>query len=229
MYFSQAASKKAEIKVSVENRVMVFVWLPKVEGQQTEAKHVLNAIQEARSQSCRVDVNVGHVAMATPNRYVSLWPGESARGNRYKVVDAAYSTIAKDIQNEKGVSDTIVTLYSLDTKAIETTFDAIQDSDDGFVLAGDNTKVRSENDRKGYNCNGLVYALLQRGGIDDITPFGSESRFAFYISPDKFDSYIKEVKAKELTKYSETKDFEKIAGEYIPTKRRNIFSKSEQD
>ena len=215
--------EEVEAKVKYENQVVIYVWKPKVDGQDATAKKVLNEISNARAQGRRANVNIGHVTLAIPQTYASIWPAESAGGNQFKVVKAAYvDSFKEDIDNEGREPDTIITLYSLNIKAIESSLREIKCSDAGFALSGDNSSTRSSNDKQAYNCNGLVYALLQAGGVDAITPFGAESRFVFYISPDKFDSYIKEVKEKELEKYPETANYQKNEKEYSPPKKKKM-------
>lgn len=227
MFFQRSKEEKqksGEVKICPKNRSLILIWLPKVENEPTEAKRVLSAINEARRKNEHVDAEVGHVAMALPNDYASLWPAESAGGNHFKVVKAAFSDIESDIYSEGGAPDLKVSLYSLDTLAMEAALKQIRVSDDGFVLVGDTSSTRLNNEQKGRNCNGLVYELLQRGGVDHITPFGAGSNFIFYISPDKFATYIKSVKEKELEMYTETANFPKIKGEYAPEEKEPASS-----
>lgn len=222
MFFQRTKEEKqnsVEVKVCPENRALLLIWLPKVENKPTEAKKVLSAIEEARRRKERVDANVGHVAMALPNAHASIWPAESARGNYFKVVKAAFNDLENDIYCEGGPPDLFVSLYSLNTPAMEAALQEIQKSEDGFALVGDTSSTRLSNEQTGRNCNGLAYELLQRGGVDNITPFGAGSNFIFYISPDKFATYIKSVKEKELEMHPETANFPKIEGEYIPEEK----------
>lgn len=222
MFFQRTDKEKknrGEIKVCPDNRALFFIWYPKVENKPTEAKRVISAINEARRKKERIDAHVGHVAMALPNAYASLWPAESAGGNHFKVVKATFSDIESDIYSEGGPPDLLVSLYSLESQTMEAALEEIQASKDGFALAGDTSSTRLSNKQKGRNCNGLVYELLQRGGVDKITPFCADSNFVFYISPDKFATYIKSVKAKELAMYPETATFPQIEGEYVPEEK----------
>jgi hypothetical protein len=229
MFFKRNEDTKSNSpNITEANRVLVLTWLPKINGVPTTASAVLDAVKKAREEGRHANVNIGHVAAATPNRYASLWPAESAGGNKFKVINAQFHTLQMDITSEDGPPDTIVSLYSLDTAAIESAFDEIQSADDGFVLAGDKSLVRLQNERKGRNCNGLVYELMQRGNVDKVLPFTDkslqQSAFAFYISPDKFNAYIKLVKDHEVAMYPQTNDFTKIQGEYQAVAIKSSFS-----
>ena len=158
------------------NWVIVRIWLPKSKGKFIVA-------HEAE--------NVGHASIETSNCYASFWPEwEIAKktGNAGALFGAAKGVLvpdlAKDIEYEGCSPDVEVVLYTLKIASIEQKFSQFEASSTAgsWSLMGRN-RFNIFNGGGGQSCSGLVYDLLNSGGIKKLILWDSTSaRWA--VAPD---------------------------------------------
>ena len=196
------------------DHVIVRIWLSTVDDQPTNAKAAVIAGRTAAKTSGKKgsdDANVGHVSLQTVNHYISLWPG-AAPNSLNRVVKGKLNQLADDIAGEGRQPHHTIYLYSLNNKAIEAAFDDIREEGTKWVLTGDSSFTDGD---KGHSCVSLVYALLQRGGLDKLLDSIDSSSHASthpamasgLISPNEFADHIHKAKHDELEHYAETKQF----------------------
>lgn len=221
MYFLNNAP--AEQPINQDNAVTINIWLPVTNGAQgTAISHI------ARHSTGTLDPNllqrVGHVSLHTPNHYVSWWPNpaNNEQIGIYNVISAQNNTYENDKFSEGTPEnprepDYRVTLYSLDVAEMENAFQEIEQSDFGYVLAGDKKATRIFNSRRGQSCSGLAYELLEIGGIFNLVKIHQNLKAKWIVvPPEDLASLVKNAKYNELTQHPETEPWATFPDEYIP-------------
>ncbi len=198
------------------SRVIINVWLPRLNGHTTTSMTFLSSHYAGNTGA---NDRIGHVSIQTPNKYASWWPNpkNGEQVGVFNVVGAQNSSFEMDVNSESGqLPDLKVCLYSLDHQAIEEHFNSVEESECGWVLAGDKKITRLVNNEKGQSCCGLAYELLGAGGILSLSSIFKDLKAKWVVvTPENFAEFIKNAKAKELNDYPATKDFN-FAGEYLP-------------
>lgn len=150
----------------------------------TESNHMFQEIEKIDSEYLQqqngnvvvriwlatAESKVGHVSLQTDKYYISYWPTNKNIGANSMVSDiltdtisgwdAHHSTLWEDIFNEQRISDVSVGL-TLDKDVINTTYEQ-------FVSSGYRWSLLGSIVKKSQNCSGLVYSLLDKGGINNI-------------------------------------------------------------
>ena len=121
---------------------------------------------------------VGHVSLKTPNHYISLWPKEAkatSRKMKYGILPTSMvlgdlkGCVEQDELAEGRVADVRINLYGLDITKIEKTYLEFKRNGLKWSLLADSEFLswyfRYNNC---YNCSGLVFALLEKGGISQL-------------------------------------------------------------
>lgn len=209
---SQSSAPLTEI-----SRVIVNIWLPRVNDEIATSLHFIKSLEAKKLDPTKLN-RIGHVSIETPNQYASWWPAPDAnRVKIFNVVKAANSTYADDCSpgGEGTVPDLRICLYSLDVQAIEDCFEHVENSDYGYVLAGDKKTVRLFNTEKGQSCCGLAYELLAAGGILDLSQIHQDLKLKYIVvTPENFSEFMQNTKQAESKKFPETDGFSKIEYEY---------------
>lgn len=211
MWFFQE-TKRAQL--TEDSRIIINIWLPKVQGKSTSAKHFLKSYLK---ESTRDDDRIGHVSVETPNIYVSWWPNPSdeQQVNIFNVVNSQNSTYAQDCENEGGDPNLRICLYSLDIAEVEDCFRHVETSGYGYVLAGDKAVTRYFNTQKGQSCAGLAYEILMIGGLKKLINFYRDLEIQWlFVDPYNLSNLLKHAKEAECKLYPETQGFVLIDAEY---------------
>lgn len=206
-FFDASKSSSCNLsKPSEQNRVIIRIWMPHVNGQESTAIKAIKNIYKGN------EANVGHTSIETPNQYASIWPHPDANvANIFKVYQSNLHSLADDERAEDGKCDIVVCLYSLNIAAIEDAFKEVRRTNLGYVLSGDFSLAEDG----GQSCCGLTNALLRRGGIL-LLGNNDNSLAKIVTTPDGLAAFVKEIKAKELEKFKETRNFSKLENEYVP-------------
>lgn len=137
---------------TVSSEVTIYIWEPRSDGLVSD---------------------VGHVAIKTPNRYMSFWPHpDSPLEERLKGVNSVAHTHLEDLRDEGRPPDHKITLHCLNWSEMEAAYDKLQ-----------HLKWRAEAcDRKGCsdsfsrNCSSFSGMLLVIGGIRDLWNISEEEK-----------------------------------------------------
>lgn len=126
--------------------------------------------------------NVGHVAIETPKKYMSLWPKQryadqpSAKETEGKGISTPIThqlnTAQQDILYEGREPEYLFCLYTLNLDAIEEEYSKLEKSLQGWALVGGLLCDNAE------SCASLAWKLLEAGGIGklvSVTEKGSVS------------------------------------------------------
>lgn len=214
-------SSNNDIQKFINNKVIIRVWQPTINGKNSTAISVIKKIVEDSSNSAvQSNCSVGHVSMELPSgTYISLWPapGETL-STANKVVDRYDCSYIQDIKNEGRTPDCVVCLYTLNAKNIEKVYkNKKKNKKFGYVLKGNKKTTRLSNTREGNSCCGIVYELLQKGGADNLTYFYQDLMLkCIIVTPDNFVSYIKNLKNEEVQQNPKTGKLKLLQNEYIP-------------
>lgn len=220
------------IEPQEKNKIIINIWFPKLNGETTAAINFIKAVKlQSNKPSLPIIDNkqvnrVGHVSIQTTERYASWWPDpdNTEQVRLFNVVDAINKSFEEDCLSEGGEPDLIISFYSLDINKIERCYQEIEESDYGYVLAGDKKIVRSVNTPKGQSCCGLVYELLVAGGILKLSRLYMDLTAKWLvITPDNFANMIKNAKENECSKYPETMNYPTVENEYVPVQRNNQY------
>lgn len=204
--------------LTADTKVIVNVWLPKLNGQVCTAQEFI--IAHSAGKVNQSNSRIGHVSMETRSMYASWWPNpqDDEQVEKFNVVHAQNSTYAEDVYNEGSAPDLRVCFYSLNVVEIEDCFNKIESNPDfGYVLSGDKKVARLLNDERGQSCCGLAYELLMAGGISAHNSIHKDLKLKWVIvTPDNFANFIKNAKQSEWDTYLETQAFPVIDSEYVP-------------
>lgn len=217
-----------EQKEQKDNWTIVRIWLP---------RRINGEFCVAHSAE-----NVGHTSLETKEIYASFWPDWEAEtmkkntGNGYinallgTAKGACNGSLDRDIKGEamenlnekERQPDVVVILYSLNVEKINKSFMNFQESkvSDRWSLGGRNMFNKFNNDA-GQSCSGLVYDLLEAGGIFKLDyPFDITRKFV--IAPDGIAKIV--VRASEYEKDHRLQGREPIQSEFgtFRTKIPNI-------
>lgn len=206
MFFGK--SNRADL--TEDNKIIINVWLPRVNGQIVSAENFIKSHMKGRLDGNQRNA-VGHVSMQTSNHYVSWWPGDSIVG-AFHIVPASNSNFATDCEQEKGKPDCTIVLYSLNSAEVESAFSDVKNTKKlGYVLAGEKAATRLANlgsEAKGQSCCGLAYDLLMAGGLSELTSWFKDWNAKYgWVTPDNFCDLVKRAKDNELYRYPETARF----------------------
>lgn len=198
------------------DRIIVRIWLPRVDKQKSSALDVV----KARCVDSEREVSIGHSSLeiVRTEKYISLWPNTSSSNTGSLAgictpINPSYHTaLTEDIEAENREPDVIVCLYSLKIGNITSIFDEIHKSSSGYKLIGDSSIGSGE----GHSCCSLVYSLLQFGGIEELSASEGSTLHSVVVTPANFAEFIKDAKRKELEKYPETREYPRIGNEYLP-------------
>jgi hypothetical protein len=194
------------IEPTVNNRVIIRVWMPHVKGQES------TAIKAVKHSGKGNDSNVGHTSIETADQYVSIWPHPTESvTNIFKLYKSKLHSLEEDEAAEGGPCDLTVCLYSLNVPEIESAFKEVKETNIGYVLTGDFSAAESG----GQSCCGLTNALLRRGGIM-LLGSNDSSLARIVTTPDGLARYVKEIKAEELERFKQTREYAVMDKEYIP-------------
>lgn len=103
------------------------------------------------------NVNIGHLSIAIRDEngretYVSHWPERTAL-----FAKGYNNTLVEDLSSEKGLPSAMVVLYSLDSEKMLAYYASIKDK---LIWS-----LSGSTNGNNYNCSGLVYKLLEVGGL----------------------------------------------------------------
>lgn len=147
------------------------------------SRRVIVRIWTSRGNPHHPGADVGHISVATPNTYISLWPHrrEGEGSGIVCPVSHEFFTYAKDLEFEKREPEVICCFYTLDYIAMERAFDELKDRLKGWVLVGGVFCQNAE------SCASGAYRILQEGGIQNLmstqkqsSMVSSESSSAFW-------------------------------------------------
>jgi hypothetical protein len=210
--------KKETPQLTPASRVIINIWLPKINGRGSTTTEFIKALQNNQTDPCTS--RIGHVSLETPNKYASWWPDprNDEQVGVFNVVGAQNSDYATDCSSEGGQPDLRICLYSLKIGDIEDCFANIEnDPSYGYVLAGDKIVTRLFNNEKGQSCCGLAYEILAAGGLLKLGSIHMDLKSKWVIvTPANFAELVKNSKQKEWGIYPETQSFSQIPNEYIP-------------
>lgn len=159
---------------------IVRVWLPKNKNGKFVVAH------EAANGG-----NVGHASLQTKEIYASFWPDwELARKSptMSALLGEAKGVLMPspdaDNANEGKLPEVVVVLNSLDVKAINDKFNKFAQSSTAknWSLFGENM-FNVFNSGGGQSCSGLVYSLLNAGGIKNLVSWDLVSS-TWTVAPD---------------------------------------------
>lgn len=167
--------------------VIVRVWLPKDKDGNLVTCH------DSKS------VTPGHTSLQTKDLHASHWPKENSLGKiaTHLATDDAvnHNCYEDDRKREAGKddrprdADVVVVLYSLDVQAIKNEFERQKSLGilNKWGLHGRNTfntiKSVFSMGQEGQSCSGLVYDLLNAGGIKNIVNWDTVSSW-WVVAPD---------------------------------------------
>lgn len=182
----------AEAQITENNRVIIYVWKSGLNGGE----------------------NVGHVAIKTPNRYISLWPGGEASGPIRQFFERRETHFMRAYTDDKSAeerdAEVTICLYSLNTEMIEGRFDKIKDNLEGWTLLC-GTVLKNSGAQE--SCASLALRMLKVGGIDDLVKndvhLGS-SVTPSIITPDELAHVSVEAKKGELKQFPVTQQYQFI-------------------
>lgn len=220
-------SKSSEL--TEDSRIIVNVWLPRLNGEiTTSACYIAASLEEDTIKKTKIDEkklnSIGHVSLEMPKAYASWWPDNACTDQvrLFNVLKAdPNKSYIEDYESEaKRHADLRICLYGLDVQAIEDCFEYVKKSDYGYVLAGDKITVRFLNKEKGQSCCGLAYELLSAGGALELSAIYKDLKMKYIVvTPDNFCEFLKNAKQVEMSRYPETSSFHQIENEYTPPPR----------
>lgn len=202
-----------------DNWVIVRVWLPKNGKGQFVTAH------EA-SQDTSSTARIGHVSLQTKDTYASLWPDweDAKKGGTFgALLGKAQGVLMPDpeadyLNEGKVAPDVIVVLYTLNIPKINAEFKKLYDSGTlkNWSLLGRNS-FNVFNNGAGQSCSGLIYDLLNAGGIGNMVNWDTISRW-WTVAPDAVARVVVEAaRSKKEFSYRATKKPELPPGikEYV--------------
>jgi WD40 repeat protein len=143
---SEKDSEELKIQISEDNKVSIYVWVPRIKQIITEGE-------------------IGHVALQTYGKnsvYVSFWPEKAVTiNNFFKPVAPKF---IRTLNDEKRKPHYEFHFYSLNVNIINNLFHAFEKSKYNWSLLG-STFLASLESR---NCCSLVLFLLQKAGIGEL-------------------------------------------------------------
>jgi len=183
-------------------------------------------------------IRVGHVAVATPNSYLSFWPAEAA--TRWQVITGSgiKATFHRLIDDEKAegpdwddtsikwpakrrrVADKIIVLYSLDSMAIEKKIQELFEEGNQYSLMNKSkAKFGAEHETDEYkqlgNCCDKACEVIQ-AQIQRLTGELLERQFGM-ATPDAILKWVEAAKQKEISRYGRhTMNFKTLRSEEEP-------------
>ncbi len=168
-------------KPKTDNWTIVRIWIPR------DSKGNFVTAHEAASGAG----NVGHATLQTSTTYASFWPlwrlGDKGGPVMAMLGEAEGDLIEDpsiDEDRESKLPDVQVVLYSLNVDAINKAFISFSKSPEAkkWSLFGKN-RFNVFNGGAGQSCSGLVYDLLNAGGIESIVKWDIVSK-TWVIAPD---------------------------------------------
>ncbi len=176
-------------KPMTDNWAIVRVWLPR----DSEGNFI--TAHEATSGAG----NVGHASLQTSTIYASFWPNRrpDEKGGLAKAILGTargelipepwmdeYLESERKTDDDRNPPDVLVVLYSLNVDAINRAFKSFSESPVVYKwsLFGRNI-FNVFNGGAGQSCSGLVYDLLNAGGIESIVKWDIVSK-TWTVAPD---------------------------------------------
>jgi len=131
---------------------------------------------------------LGHVSIQThiggknnTGNHISFWPKESIeKRNPFKSAKGEMKSLAHDKIQEQSSPDFKIYLYDLDVEKINQEFSLLKDRDIDWWILG--SSFLSPEIKK--NCAGLVYDLLQKGGIEQ---FNYKKMLFYFLAGSVFN------------------------------------------
>lgn len=192
----------ADIILTNQSSALVRMWVPKINKYKRTTMTRALAL-DAISNVTGIETNVGHLSMEVKNpnladQYVSHWPGMTdvtfftSKGHNNNIND--------DKRREHGMPNAHIVLYSLRTKAMHAYYTTNYGHTEWSLLG-----ILGESDDN-YNCSGLVYKLLEIGGIFEHL-LSDKDRLSKPYTPEKVLKLAEKAMERERILYPETKQF----------------------
>lgn len=191
-----------------DNWVTIRAWMPKDKDGKNVVAHAAEYL--------------GHATLEIPGEYISFWP-DTPSGKKGAILGSSesefVSSYKKDCRLEGREADLVLTLRSLNVKAIRDRLHLFKTSSESnrWSLLGRNFWNKF-NKGAGQSCSGLIYDLLVAGGIFDLEICADFTRDTFTVSPDAIARMAVSAHNDECKKHPE---FEKIPEPYpsrLPSK-----------